>query len=105
MSSTYCCALVTLFCYLFTIFRDFEDGDDQNGDEDENDDDLEGFDGEIITQGGWTMMSSEDIPSGNYTCVAENIANLRSSNTAQLTVYGKNTFQYLQFWACVGFKT
>ena len=48
----------------------------------------------ITNEGHLIIVAARLSDSSNYTCVAENIANLRSSNTAQLTVYGKKTSRY-----------
>ena len=46
----------------------------------------------ITNEGHLILVAARLSDTGNYTCIAENIANLRPSNTAQLTVYGKTIF-------------
>ena len=46
----------------------------------------------ITNDGHLILVAARLSDTGNYTCIAENIANLRPSNTAQLTVYGKTRF-------------
>ena len=46
----------------------------------------------ITNDGHLILVAARLSDTGNYTCIAENIANLRPSNTAQLTVYGKTLF-------------
>ena len=46
----------------------------------------------ITNDGHLILVAARLSDTGNYTCIAENIANLRPSDTAQLTVYGKTLF-------------
>ena len=46
----------------------------------------------VTNEGHLIIVVARFSDTANYTCVAENVANLRSSNTAQLTVYGKKFY-------------
>ena len=46
----------------------------------------------VTGEGHLIIVAARLSDSGNYTCVAENIANLRFSDPATVTVYSKNPF-------------
>ena len=49
----------------------------------------------ITGEGHLIIVAARLGDTANYTCVAENIANLRSSNSASLNVYGKTVLYFL----------
>ncbi len=51
----------------------------------------------VTAEGHLIVVAARLTDSANYSCVAENIANTRTSDSAAITVYGKTTFKFQFF--------
>jgi leucine-rich repeat transmembrane protein FLRT len=48
----------------------------------------------VTAEGHLIVVAAKLTDSGNYSCVAENIASTRTSDSATITVYGKTNFNF-----------